>query len=81
MEQPLSHCFEQDKEAEPLPLCGFSLVVLLMNTLDRLIPERMSFQSPGSPQRHDRLLDAFIDDTLLGFTDHGLITLETMITN
>ena len=50
-----------------------------MNTLDRLIPECMSFQSPDSSQRHDRLLDAFVDDTLLEFTDHGLVALENMI--
>ena len=25
------------------------------------------------------LLDAFVDDTSLGFTDHGLMTMETMI--
>ncbi|KAI2505070.1 hypothetical protein MHU86_9346 [Fragilaria crotonensis] len=41
--------------------------------------ERMSFQSPDSSQRHARLIDAFVDDTSLGFTDPGLITLETMI--
>jgi hypothetical protein len=36
---------------------------MLSNTLHRLIPERMSFQSPDSPQRYDRILDAFVDDT------------------
>ncbi|KAI2511593.1 hypothetical protein MHU86_2847 [Fragilaria crotonensis] len=61
------------------PSVWLTLVVVLMNTLDRLIPERMSFQSPDSSQRHARLIDAFVDDTSLGFTDPGLITLETMI--
>lgn len=61
------------------PSVWLTLVVVLMNTLDRLIPERMSFRSPDSAHRHDRLIDAFVDDTSLGFTDPGLITLETMI--
>jgi hypothetical protein len=51
------------------------LALVLMNKLDRLIPV---FQSPDSPERHDRLLDAFIDNTSLWFTDHGPMTLETM---
>jgi hypothetical protein len=55
------------------------LVVVLMNTLDRIIPERMTFRSPNSSQRHDRLIDAFVDDTSLGFTDPGMLTLETRI--
>ena len=61
------------------PSVWLTLVVVLMNTLDQLIPERMSFQCPDSSQRHDRLIDAFVNDTSLGFMDPGLITLETMI--
>jgi hypothetical protein len=61
------------------PSVWLTLVVALMNMLDRLIPECMSFQSPDSPQRHDWLLDAFVDDTSLGDTDHGRMTMETMI--
>jgi hypothetical protein len=61
------------------PSVWLTLVVVLMNTLDRLIPEHMSFQSPDSPQQHDRLLDALIDDTSLGFTDDGRMTMENMI--
>ena len=61
------------------PSVWLTLVVMLMNTLDRIIPDRMTFRSPNSPQRHDRLIDAFVDDTSLGFTDPGMVTLETMI--
>ena len=61
------------------PSVWLTLVVVLMNTLDRIIPDRMTFRSPNSPQRHDRLIDAFVDDTSLGFTDPGMVTLETMI--
>ncbi|KAI2512439.1 hypothetical protein MHU86_1892 [Fragilaria crotonensis] len=61
------------------PSVWLTLVVVLMNTLDKIVPERMKFQSPDSTMRHNRLIDAFVDDTSLGFTDPGLITLETMI--
>ena len=61
------------------PSVWLTLVEVLMNTLDRLIPERISFQSSDSPQQHDRLLDAFVGDTSLGFTDHERMTMETMI--
>ena len=50
------------------PSMWLTLVVVLMSMLDRLIPERMSFQSPDSSQQHDRLLDALVDATWLGFT-------------
>jgi hypothetical protein len=61
------------------PSVWLTLVVVLMNTLDRIIPERMHFNSPDSTMSHKRLIDAFVDDTSLGFTDPGLLTLETMI--
>ena len=60
------------------PSVWLTLVVVPMNTLDRIIPERMTFSSPTSPpQQHDRLINAFVDDTSLGFTDPGMLTLET----
>ena len=61
------------------PAVWLTLVVVLMNTLDRMIPERMAFKSPDSDMTHSRLIDAFVDDTSLGYTDPGLLTLETMI--
>ena len=56
-----------------------SLVVVVMNMLDRLILARLSFRSPDSLPRHDQLIDGFVDITLLGFTNHGLIRWETTI--
>ena len=50
-----------------------------MNTLDKLVPERMKFSSPDSDITHARLIDAFVDDTSLGYTDAGFLTLETLI--
>ena len=51
------------------PAAWLSLVVILMNTMDKLIPERVVFQSPDSTVRHTRLIDAFVDDTSISFTD------------
>jgi hypothetical protein len=61
------------------PAVWLTLVVILMNTLDRVIPERMSFTAPDSDMKHSRLIDAFVDDTSLGFTDPGYLTLDTMV--
>jgi hypothetical protein len=35
------------------PSVWLTLVVVLMNTLDKIIPERMTFQSPDSQAQHD----------------------------
>jgi hypothetical protein len=50
------------------PAIWLSLVVILMHTLDRLIPDRIQFCSPDNTYRHSRLIDAFVDDTSLAFT-------------
>ena len=50
-----------------------------METLDRIIPERTTFISPDSTTRHSRLIDAFVDDSSLGFSDPGYMTLETLV--
>ena len=42
-----------------------------MNTLDQIIPECMEFASPDGCNHQARLLDAFVGDTSLGFTDSG----------
>jgi hypothetical protein len=48
-----------------------------MFTLDQLIPDRMYFASPQFT--HSRLIDAFLDDTSLGFTDSGKLSCADMI--
>jgi hypothetical protein len=53
------------------PAVWLTLVVILMNTLDPITKERIRFQSPDSPTRHQRLTDAFVDDTSLAFNDNG----------
>ena len=62
------------------PAVWLTLVVVLMNTLDRITKERTRFRSPDSPSRHERLIDAFVDDTSLVFTDsYCRLTPEQMI--
>ena len=59
------------------PAAWLTLVIVLMQTLDRLVPERMRFTSPT--HEHSRLMDAFVDDTALGFTDSGIMSCHEMI--
>ena len=62
------------------PAVWLSLVIVLMNTLDRLTRERTRFKSPDSPMHHTRLIDAFVDDTSLVFNDnYGRMAPDEMI--
>ena len=61
------------------PAVWLCLVVLLMNTLDRLIPEHMEFTSPSASFTHSCLIDTFVDDTSLGFTNPGVLSIPEMI--
>ncbi|KAI2489451.1 hypothetical protein MHU86_25142 [Fragilaria crotonensis] len=51
------------------PAVWLSMVVLLLHTLDHLIPHRTKFSSPEGALTHSRLTDAFVDDTTLGIND------------
>jgi hypothetical protein len=77
---PDSPLFGTGQGSGASPAVWLTLVVTLMNTLDRVIPSRMSFKSPDSTMQHSRLIDAFVDDTSLGFTDKGVQTQDEMIT-
>jgi hypothetical protein len=66
---PFEPLFGTGQGSGASPSVWLTLVVLLMNTMDRIIPERMAFESPDGTNHHGRLLDAFVDDTSLGFTD------------
>ncbi|KAI2493764.1 hypothetical protein MHU86_20769 [Fragilaria crotonensis] len=50
------------------PVFWLSLVVILLQTLDRLIPDRVKLSVPSGGIVHTRLSDAFVDDTPLSFT-------------
>ena len=73
---PFSPLFGTGQGSGASPAVWLTLVVILMNTLDRMIPERMQFNSPDSLLTHSRLIDAFVDDTALGFTDNGILKLK-----
>jgi hypothetical protein len=62
------------------PSVWLTLVVILLHTLDRLIPERMIFPTPNGQITYSRLTDAYVDDTSLGFTDNSsTLQFEEMI--
>jgi hypothetical protein len=50
------------------PAAWLSLVVTIMNTMEKVIKERVTFGSPDTNDTHSRLIDAFVDDTSLSFT-------------
>ena len=63
------------------PSVWLSLVVILLQTLDRLIPDRVNFSCPSGAVTHKRLADAFVDDTALCFTSSSNETLyEQLVT-
>ena len=74
---PFKSLFGTGQGSGASPAAWLTLVVLLMHTLDRLVPERMSFATPSI--QHSLLMDAFIDDTSLGFTDSGVLSCTDMI--
>ncbi|KAI2502292.1 hypothetical protein MHU86_12181 [Fragilaria crotonensis] len=41
----------------------------------------MSFRSSDGVNTHSRLVDAFVDDTALGFTDNGSMSFEDLVTS
>ncbi|KAI2503170.1 hypothetical protein MHU86_11273 [Fragilaria crotonensis] len=59
--------FSEPVKERSLPCCLAFLVVILLQTLDRLIPDRVNFVDFGD-MVHTRLSDAFVDDTSLSFT-------------
>lgn len=71
---PFEPLFGTGQGSGASPPVWLSLVVILMNTLDHLIPERMEFQSPDASIKHSCLIDALVDDTSLGLTDTGLLS-------
>ena len=63
------------------PSAWLTLVVILLQTLDRLVPDRINFSSPKGDLHHSRLADAFVDDTYLGFTSSSnTATFESLVT-
>lgn len=52
-------------------LVWLSLVFILLNTLEPVVPERISFKSADGTIQHHRLVDAFVDNAAIGLMDTG----------
>jgi len=76
---PFSPLFGTGQGSGASPAVWLTLVVVLLNTLEKVSPMRMSFVSPDGLNVHSRLVDAFVDDTALGFTDDGKASFEELI--
>ncbi len=63
------------------PAVWLSLVVILLNTLERVVPDRTRFRSADGKIQHERLIDAFVDDTAIGMTYDGSKSLTEMISS
>jgi hypothetical protein len=63
------------------PAAWLTLVVVLMNAMEASTQERIRFGSPDNDDdQHARLLDAFVDDTALSFTeDDPTVTYEQIV--
>jgi hypothetical protein len=62
------------------PAAWLTLIVILLNTVDRELPDdRMTFIDPLTKKPHSRLADAFVDDTMLGKTNSGNLSYEDLI--
>ena len=80
MSRPKEPLFGTGQGSGASPAVWLTLVVVLMNTLDRITRERIHFRSPDAPDHHKRLTDAFVDDTSLAITDtYNPMTPTTMI--
>lgn len=66
---PLEPLFGTGQGSGASPAVWLSLVVILLHTLERLVPDRTAFESPNKCLTHSRLVDAFVDDTSLGISD------------
>ena len=76
---PFAPLFGTGQGSGASPAVWLSLVVLLLNTLEKVVPERIWFRSHDGSLEHRRLVDAFVDDTALGFTDTGDSSLPELI--
>ena len=78
--QCLNLCSEQAKESGASPAAWLTLIVILLNTIDKELPDdRMTFLDPITKKAHSRLADAFVDDTMLGKSDSGDLSHEDLI--
>ena len=65
---PFAPLFGTGQGSGASPAVWLTLVVLLLQTFDRLIPHRMNFVPISGAREHNRSSDDFVDDTSVGFT-------------
>ena len=78
---PFAPLFGTGQGSGASPVSWLTLVVILLNTLEKVVPERICFQSQDGQLEHRRLVDAFVDDTALGFTDDGSLSYQELVTS
>jgi hypothetical protein len=76
---PFAPLFGTGQGSGASPAVWLTLVVLLLNTLEKVVPDRIWFRSQDGTLEHRRLVDAFVDDTALGFTDDGKSSFSELI--
>ena len=76
---PFEPLFGTGQGSGASPSVWLTLVMIQLNTLDRVIPHRTNFTSADGTINHSRLADAFVDDTSMGITDNGNLSLDQLI--
>jgi hypothetical protein len=76
---PFAPLFGTGQGSGASPAVWLTLEVVLLNTSERGCPLQMSFKSPDGINIHSRLVDAFVDDTALGFTDNRSMTYDKLV--
>jgi hypothetical protein len=62
------------------PSARLTLAVILLQTLDRLVPDHINFSCPRVELTHARLSEAFVDDTYLEYTSSSQsLSFESMV--
>jgi hypothetical protein len=65
---PFEPLFGTGQGSGASPAAWLTLVVVIMNTIDKVIADRTTFVSIDGTYRHERLMDAYVDDTALGIS-------------
>lgn len=61
------------------PVVWLSLVFILLNTLEPVVPKRISFKSADGTIQHHRLVDAFVDNAAIGLMDTGELSWPELV--
>jgi hypothetical protein len=77
---PFEPLFGTGQGSGASPAAWLSLVVVIMNTIDKVISDRMRFTSIDGSCTHSRLMDAYVDDTAIGITSgEDNVNMDTLI--